>query len=569
MNQDILVDIINIGANGEGVAKYDGRTVFIPYTCVGEKVSAKVTHANKNVAFATLTKLITPSDDRVLPECKLFGKCGGCQLQHINYNQQLIIKANSVVNTFRKVGNIDIDMPTVVPSPCQYHYRNKLVLPIVQGDNGIEMGFFAQGTHKVIPLSSCPLHGQWATDVIDVVRQFANQYGISGYDECSGKGVLRHLVVRKTNNISVTLVINSDQLPHSQQLLAMLTERVGECNLYLSINTKRNNVVLGEKCIMVGGTPSTVDILGYNFNVSPYSFLQVNDAVRDYMYSTVRQLSEGSAITLIDAYSGVGATSCLLASGYSHVYGIEIVKQATIDADCLASKYGLSHKITNLNGDCRMLLPQLLERLVGSDDVSRPTAQPNATIIDSIDSMNSCNSQDNVAQSIDCIVARGSSVTGNTTCINNDDLIKHSALDRPNTIEHSVNTDSSGSSHTQANSCIVVNTHEQLGDQGSTEDGQCQCNLLSADSNNTISSGRADHITVLLDPPRKGCDKEIIDSLCRYKPSRIIYISCNPSTLARDIAPLLNDYTISTLQLFDLFPQTSHIETLVSLIKKS
>jgi len=196
-NQVITTTILNSRINGEGIAKVDGMTLFIPYALVGEKVVAKVIMAKKNFAVARLVEVLTPAEERVRPECKVFTKCGGCQLQHVKYYNQLKIKSANVRDAFRKIAKLDPPVQQCVKSDFTYNYRNKLQLPIGERDGTLVVGFYEEFTHNIVPIEECPLHPEWAAKLIGALKKFMAENDIRPYKEQTGQGVIRHLVARE------------------------------------------------------------------------------------------------------------------------------------------------------------------------------------------------------------------------------------------------------------------------------------------------------------------------------------------------------------------------------------
>ncbi|MCQ2602972.1 MAG: 23S rRNA (uracil(1939)-C(5))-methyltransferase RlmD, partial [Clostridia bacterium] len=299
-------EVIDLGINGEGVVKIDAYPVFVPFALPHEKIRAKVSFAKKDCAFADLIEVLTPSNERVKPVCCYFAKCGGCDLQHMSKDLQLDIKRESVERTIRRNAGIDVDVLPVV-SLNEYAYRNKLSLPFgVNGEGKIILGFYAKRTHKVVGMKHCPLHGEWAADLIAIVTAWANEFGISAYCEGTGKGLLRHLVARKLDTISVALVINGFSAPHTAELCKSLENKFGKVTLYVSSNTKNTNVIMGDNLKLVGGEEYEQNIGGFNANISLLSFFQVNNAVRDAIYQCVADNIDGEVDELVELYSGVG-----------------------------------------------------------------------------------------------------------------------------------------------------------------------------------------------------------------------------------------------------------------------
>ena len=434
-------EVIDLGVTGEGVVKYDTLPIFVPFALPHEKVRVRINYVKKDYAFGDLVEVLTPSNERVKPRCCYFGKCGGCDLQHMSKAVQLEIKRTSVERSLRRNGGFDYDVPEVV-SLNDWGYRNKLSLPFgVNGLGDVVVGFYEKRTHKVVSMKHCALHGDWASELIEVVTKWANDNHLTVYNENTGKGLLRHLVARKIDNLQVTLVVNGDSVDCASALGKALDEKFGNVTIFISANKKNTNVILGDNAVLVYGKEVEQNLGMFKAVVSPMSFLQVNGKVRDAIYNAVAENLNGFDGDIVELYSGVGLLTAEIASRLlrTKITSVEIVKDAVDDAKKLMAKLGFDHRI-------------------------------------------------------------------NTIC---DDATKYMA------------------------------------------------NM----------KGKAQNSAIILDPPRKGCSPEVLDSIVKGKFAKVIYISCNPATLGRDLKALLSNYKIDTLQPYDMFPQTAHVETLVCLTR--
>ena len=435
-------EVIDLGVTGEGVVKYDTLPIFVPFALPHEKVRVRINYVKKDYAFGDLVEVLTPSNERVKPRCCYFGKCGGCDLQHMSKAVQLEIKRTSVERSLRRNGGFDYDVPEVV-SLNDWGYRNKLSLPFgVNGLGDVVVGFYEKRTHKVVSMKHCALHGDWASELIEVVTKWANDNHLTVYNENTGKGLLRHLVARKIDNLQVTLVVNGDSVDCASALGKALDEKFGNVTIFISANKKNTNVILGDNAVLVYGKEVEQNLGMFKAVVSPMSFLQVNGKVRDAIYNAVAENLNGFDGDIVELYSGVGLLTAEIASRLprTKITSVEIVKDAVDDAKKLMAKLGFDHRI-------------------------------------------------------------------NTIC---DDATKFMA------------------------------------------------NM----------KGKAQNSAIILDPPRKGCSPEVLDSIVKGEFAKVIYISCNPATLGRDLKALLSNYKIDTLQPYDMFPQTAHVETLVCLSRK-
>ncbi|MFA5448981.1 MAG: 23S rRNA (uracil(1939)-C(5))-methyltransferase RlmD [Clostridia bacterium] len=442
LGDTIELDINDLGSNGEGIGHYENYTVFLPQALPKERVLARVEHIKKSLIFASLIKTITSSAQRVRPICPLFGRCGGCDIMHLEYSAQLDYKQSTLINILKKNANYTGEVDKVAPSKPLY-YRNKIQLPFGIQSGKVVLGFFKAGTHNVVPLTKCYLHADWADKLIGMVLGFANSTAQTVYNEKSGKGLLRHLTARYIDNkLSVTLVINGDGVDGIELLSNQLQRTFPSVTLSLSVNKKQNNIVMGDKLIEVLKGEQTLSIGGVALALNPLSFFQVNDEIRDKIYTQIIEIIQPNPNTIfIDCYAGVGLLGALLAKSGVQTYNIEIIPEAVQDANALYAKNNLT--ATNINGDAAEALPKLLA------------------------------------------------------------------------------------------------------------------------SENLYLDGK--QIIIFLDPPRKGLSPELtatLNTLPLHKDLTLIYLSCNPKTLSRDIAAL-SSYHPTAITPYDMFPQTKHVETVV------
>lgn len=458
--------VIAMGMNGEGVIKDDGKIVFVPFTITGEKIKYKILKNTANLAYGKVLEVFTPAEERVRPKCPVFGKCGGCQLQHIRYASQLKIKEDNIVNCFQKIAFLDVQVKPTVRGDDEFGYRNKLQLPVsVDSQGNTVIGFYAENSHRVVPVTDCPINAVWTADVISAFTKYFKLTGLKGYNETTRSGDIREIAVKDVKGkLIITLVSTNDSIPDKEKLLEILREKVKYTfSLYLNINTAHNNVIYGERFIhLYGSKDFAADTLGIRYRVGVRSFMQVNDCVCAKLYSMVNTLADADENTVvIDAYSGAGLMTALLAKRAKRAIGIEIVPEAVKLADVLAKQNGLSEKISNYQGKCEDILPDIIAK------------------------------------------------------------------------------------------------EKQEGNK----------------------------IVIVLDPPRKGCDLKVIDAVKNSKADKIIYVSCKPSTLARDVGLIVGtlehdgsavkrainpvgEYAIESVRPFDMFAQTKHVETIVCLTKR-
>lgn len=354
----IEVDIEDNGMNGEGIARVDGRVVFVPYTLRGERVRAVVKAVKKRYATASVIKVLVPSPHRVVPTCRHYFKCGGCDTCHIaeEYRREILIA--ELKNNLKKIAGIEFDDIAFVPSVGTP--RNKISMPFGYVGGKVVLGMYKQGTHEVEPVD-CMQSSELVREIARTVCRFANDNKLSVYNDATGRGLLRHLVVRHIGSrAAAVLVINSDKLPSGENELAAALHK--SCDLFISRNTKRGNVIMGDTARKIGGNDHLpIDVLGVKAELSPLSFFQVNDSVRDALYTAA--LGNISAPVLVDLYSGIGITSNLAAKRCERVFAVECVAQAVANADRTAELNGNSDKIENICGDVEVVLPQIAERI--------------------------------------------------------------------------------------------------------------------------------------------------------------------------------------------------------------
>lgn len=365
----IEVEICAYGSAGEGIAKCDGCTVFVERVAKGDKVRAKVTYAKKNIAYAKPIKLLGAGSGRADPPCPIYGKCGGCQLQHLVYAEQLDFKRGLVKNNLAKIGGIDIGVPQVVPSEKIWRYRNKMSVPFGTTDGKPAAGLYKGNTHEIIPFDDCLLLQDWAQRIIDIVSEFLRGKNLSTYDEQTGAGFLRHVVARCVcGQLLVTLVINAESCPDAKKLLETLLANFEKVGLFVNFNREKTNVIFGLETTHIGGIEKiSGSQSGIDFTLRPQTFYQVNEDIKNRIYSKVKELLELSdAEIMIDAYSGAGILSGMLHSKKYHTYAIEIEPDAVADAEEMKRLNGLGN-LTNICGDVEKELVKITEENRGKN----------------------------------------------------------------------------------------------------------------------------------------------------------------------------------------------------------
>ncbi len=363
VNDIIDIDIISSGMNGEGIARVDGKVVFVPYTLSGERVRARVRQIKSKYINATVIKVLSPSQNRVAPDCPHYFKCGGCDMLHVTDEYRRDVLIGELKNNFAKIAGIDLERVEFVPSA--FGRRNKIAMPFGLVDGKVALGMYRYNSHTIEPVK-CLMAGELTKTVINTVVDFANAEKLSVYD---GKkdGLLRHLVVREVGGrAAVAIVVNGDGLGKrlESKLAALLPDNV---DLFICPNTRNNNVIMGDAVRLVKGSPRLgVEVCGVKAELSPLSFFQVNDEIRDKLY--LDAVSSLHSDTLIDLYSGIGILSNLALRSCNKVYAVEIVPQATADADHTASVNGNSDRIQNICGSVEKVLPKFKDKAECGED---------------------------------------------------------------------------------------------------------------------------------------------------------------------------------------------------------
>lgn len=443
-NKDYIIKIDNLGYEGEGVGRINNFTVFVPGALPGEKAEVKIVKVNKNFAFGKLLRIINQSASRVEPMCSQ-KRCGGCQLMHLNYDAQLEFKRQRVIDSLERIGKLkDITVQKTIGMKEPFRYRNKAQFPVGMKNGKLVIGFYAPRSHEIIDTPSCQIQDEVSDTVIDLVRRWVNGYGISVYDEATGKGLLRHVMVRKaymTGEVMVALVTNGYGMPNVKPLIDMLKEKVpGLKSVVQNINRESTNVVLGQENKTLYGSDRITDYIGdLKFQISPLSFFQVNPVQTEVLYNKALEYANLTGIeTVIDAYCGTGTISLFLARKARKVYGVEVVEPAIIDA----RKNAVENNIDNV------------EFIAGESEKVIPELYKNGIKVD----------------------------------------------------------------------------------------------------------------VIVVDPPRKGCGEELLYTIASMRPDRVVYVSCDPGTLARDLKYLSeNGYSVVEVQPVDMFPVTSHVECVVGI----
>ena len=367
-NQSIIAVTEAIGSGGEGIIRHEGVTFFVPACLPQEKVRFKILKIKGNIGYGKLEEVLTPAEERVRPKCPVFMRCGGCSLQHLDYPVQLIHKSAVVKESLRKIGGIVCDVPVAVKSERPYGYRNKLQMPIgVDKDGNTVIGFYAERSHRIVPINACVIHPDWAEKLIAIIKRYVDECAVKGYDEETKTGALRHIVAREIGGKFIfTLVSAKRELPNTKYLIELLSQEFALFTLYLNINDKDTNVIFGEEFSLLYGTGVfEAEEQGICYEAGPVTFLQVNENVRNKLYKeALKTVIETGDEVVVDAYSGGGLLTAMLAKKAKRVYGIELEKEASACADALKKKNGLTN-MTNICGAVEDKLQGVLEKEKG------------------------------------------------------------------------------------------------------------------------------------------------------------------------------------------------------------
>ena len=450
-NQILTLRIERLSSDGSGVAhSADGETVFVPGTAPGDEARVRIVKDCGRYAFGILDELLTPSPDRVPVDCPVAGPCGGCSLRHLDYAAELRAKQESVLDAFRRIGGLEVPVLDILPSPEVDRYRNKVQFPVGVDKNGAPcIGFYAGRTHRIVPCPDCKLQPGVLNEIGNALCAFFAQQGIRPYDEQSGKGLVRHIFLRRgahSGQIMVCLVCTRAKLPHAEQLCTALREQFPAIStILLNVNAKNTNVILGSENHILYGPGYIEDTLcGVPVRLGPLSFYQVNTLAAERLYGVAAQYAQLTPDdTLLDLYCGMGTIGLSMADQCRELIGVEIVPEAIESAKANAARMG--------------------EAVAAKSRFFCADAGQAAT---------------------------------------------------------------------------------QLAAEGLHPD------------------------IVMLDPPRKGCDEATLSAVVRMAPRRVVYVSCNPATAARDAAWLKkNGYHAEKVQPVDLFPRTKHVECVIALSK--
>lgn len=480
-NQEYELTIEDLGNDGEGIGHIDGMAVFVKDAVPGDVIRVRIVKVKKQYAYGRVMEILTPSPDRVEPVCRRARQCGGCTLQHLSYEAQLLYKRNKVKGCLERIGglvsaeslmepivgmfteeeagrltasSLEKITPNICPKGC-WHYRNKAQFPVgLDAQGHVVTGFYAGRSHNIVPTAFCNIQAEVNGDILEKVTAFLDRYHILVYDEVRHTGLVRHILTRvgfQTGEIMVCLIINGEELPHKEKLVEELASLPGMTSICLNVNREKTNRILGDKCITLWGQDYITDYIGdVRYEISPLSFFQVNPVQTRALYEKALEYADlHGDETVWDLYCGIGTISLFLAQRAKMVYGVELVPQAIEDARRNAALNGFSNTEFFV-GKAEEILPEWYREHEGeADDLSHPDV-------------------------------------------------------------------------------------------------------------------------IVVDPPRKGCDSEVLKTMVKMEPKRIVYVSCDPATLARDLKLMTaNGYRVEKVCPVDQFGHSGHVETVALLTGKA
>ena len=527
-NDEITLTIDGMTSEGSGIGHYDGQAVFVAGTAVGDVILCHIIKAKKTYAVGKAFKIFTSSKDRVPADCEVSNRCGGCCYRHISYDAELQYKQQRVADAFSRLGHLDVEVEPVTGSPLTEGYRNKAQFPVgLDRDYNPVMGFYAANTHRIVPCMDCKLQPEVFGRVLEIVRKWIIKAGVKTYDESKGIGLLRHIYLRQgyySKELMVCLVINGDKINRTKSLVEALEAKIPEFKtLVVNINKARNNVILGDRCEVYHGDGYITDeLLGKKFRIGPLSFYQVNTLQTEQLYRKAAEYAladeGGSAAQTGDSPAAAQTT----ASAASTPTGDSpLTTQATDSAPATPA------------GDSP------LAAQATDSAASTPTGDSPLTTQATDSAPATPAAKGSVLLDLYC----GIGTIGLTMADKFEKLYGVEII--PEAIENA-------KYNAKAN-------------------GIDNATFICGDAAAAAEALRADGVAptvVLVDPPRKGLAPELIDTINEFAPKRVVYVSCDPATLARDCARFNElGYTVERVTPFDMFPRTSHVENVVLLRK--
>lgn len=366
---DVLTGkVLSFGSDGEGVVRMEECVFFIPYALPGEEIEFRAVKVKGNTGYGKIERILSVSPDRVQPLCPVFHTCGGCLLQHASYECQREFKREKVRLALKKIGGVEAEVQPVEACSSPYGYRNKLQLPVgVDASGKTVIGFYAERSHRIVPIERCAIHPKWSAVLIATFQKYLAATGVKGYDEVTKKGLIRHLVAREIDGeYLITVVATAKTLPQEELLVRLFEEAFPRCSVYINVNKSSSNVIFGDVFKLLCGKGRIVgETGGVKYEAGAETFVQVNPEIREKLYArAIEACFFDGAQTVIDAYSGGGLLTALAAKRAERAYGIELNGEASACADELKKKNGLTN-MTNICGDVAEILPEIMQRECG------------------------------------------------------------------------------------------------------------------------------------------------------------------------------------------------------------
>ena len=317
-NEERLGVVCGLGMNGEGIIKDKDGVVFVPFSITGEKIRYKILKVSSSVAFGKVIEVLTPADERTRAKCPVFGKCGGCQLQHLKYFYQLKLKENNIAVCFKKVANLEVEVKPTIKGDGEFRYRNKLQLPVGEIGGRTVIGFYAENSHRIIEIDDCPINPVWTAEVIKAFKKYMEITGEKGYCEQTFSGDVMEITAKEIKgNLIITVFITKEKLKDENLLVSILSEYVKyPFSLFINVNNSTSNVIYGNSFRkIVGNNEYRAEMFGIKYKIGVKSFMQVNSSVCAKLYTAVREAVGADQDTVVfDAYSGAGLLTAMLAS---------------------------------------------------------------------------------------------------------------------------------------------------------------------------------------------------------------------------------------------------------------
>lgn len=440
-NDSVILKIEGMTSEGVGIARHEGLAVFVPFSAPGDTVKCRILKVQKSYCYAGIEQVIDPAECRINPDCKAFGKCGGCELRHIEYAEELKWKAQFVKDAFMRLGGLDIPQQDIISTGILERYRNKAQFPVSENSGKSISGFYAPRSHRIVPHDDCILEPEIFNQIRNDILKYQESHHLPCYQESLNDGLLRHIYLRRghyTHEIMVCLVVTEFTNDYDE-LAKMLMEKYPDIKtVLLNKNSRMSNVILGNQEFLLAGSGKIHDfICGIEVELSPHSFYQVNTPAAELLYSKAAEFCDlNGTQTLLDLYCGAGTIGVSMAKKCKKVIGVEIVADAVENARRNAERNGI-HNAEFYQGDSGSIAQKLAESDTSPD-------------------------------------------------------------------------------------------------------------------------------IIIVDPPRKGCDTLTLQSIVKMSPKRVVMVSCDPATAARDVKFLcMNGYRADAVCPVDMFPRTRHVETVV------